>query len=76
MARARVVNIKEPVELYEVDAADAEERRTFFAESQAAPTVLESGDFSHAARAAGTLLAEHAGDGTLLLILRGPPTPW
>src|SRR5262249_59580349 len=32
--RARVVNIKEPVDLYEADLAGSEERRVFFAESQ------------------------------------------
>ena len=69
VVRGRVVNIQEPVDLYEVEAAGAEERRTFFAESQAALAALEVGDFSRAARAAGTLLAEHSGDGTLLLIL-------
>ena len=69
VVRGRVVNIEEPVDLFEVELAGADERRVFFAESQAALEALEGGEFAHAARAAGALLATYAGDGTLLLIL-------
>jgi hypothetical protein len=64
-----VVNIEEPVELYEVDVAGSAERQAFFAESEAALEALEAGDFGTAARMAGALLAEHSGDGPLLLVL-------
>jgi adenylate cyclase len=67
--RARVVNIEQPVDLYEVTAADSEERRRFFARSEEALGALEAGDFVHAVRLAGTLLLEHRGDGPLLLTL-------
>ncbi|MBI1916276.1 MAG: adenylate/guanylate cyclase domain-containing protein [Planctomycetes bacterium] len=69
VVKARVVNIEEPVDLYEVDLAESEERRGFFAESQAALEALESSNFASAARQAGALLAAHSGDGPLLLIL-------
>jgi adenylate cyclase len=69
VVRARVVNIEEPVDLFEVELAGAEERRTFFAESEAALKALESSDFAHAARSAGALLASHPGDGPSLLTL-------
>jgi hypothetical protein len=69
VVRARVVNIAEPVDLYEVERAGSEERRTFFAESQAALEGLERSDFAAAARVAGALLMAHPGDGPLLLTL-------
>jgi adenylate cyclase len=69
LVKARVVNIAEPVDLYEVAPADSEERRHFFAESEAALDSLEAGDFAGAARRAGALLLDHRGDGPLLLTL-------
>jgi len=69
VVRARVVNIEEPVDLYEVERAGSEERRAFFAESEAALEALEHGDFAAAARSAGSLLAAHSGDGVSLLTL-------
>jgi adenylate cyclase len=67
VVKTRVVNIEEPVDLYEVMAANAE-RAKFFAESEAALQLLEAGEFAHAARKAGMLL-DNRSDGPLLLIL-------
>jgi adenylate cyclase len=69
VVRARVVNIAEAVDLYEVEAAGSEVRRRFFAESEAALDALEAGDFALAAHRAGMLLLDHRGDGPVLLIL-------
>ncbi len=69
VVRTRVVNIEEPVDLYEVEAAGPEQRRRFFAESEAALDALESGDFALAGRQAATLLLDQRGDGPLLLTL-------
>jgi adenylate cyclase len=69
VVKARVVNIAEPVDLYEVEAAGVERRRQFFAESEAALEALETGDFALAAHRAGMLLLDHRGDGPLLLTL-------
>jgi adenylate cyclase len=68
VCKARVVNIVEPVELFEVALA-SEERRGFYQESEEAMHALEAGDFAMAARRAGALLLEHPGDGPLLLVL-------
>jgi adenylate cyclase len=69
VVRTRLVNIEEPVDLYEVEAAGSEERRQFFTQSEAALEALESGDFAGAAHKAGALLLQHSGDGPLLLTL-------
>ncbi len=69
VCQARVVNIAEPVALYEMETAAAEDRRAFFAASEAALDALEAGEFALAARQAGALLLEHTGDGPLLLVL-------
>ena len=45
VVQVRVVNIEEPVDLYEVEAAGLETRRQFFAESEAALQELEEGRF-------------------------------
>ena len=67
--KTRVVNIKEPVDLYEVETKSSEERLEFFRASEAALDALEQGEFADAARRAGVLLPDHVGDGPLLLIL-------
>jgi adenylate cyclase len=67
--RTRVVNIREPVDLYEIAPLGDEARGTFFRQSEEALTTLESGDFGRAARLAGALLHEHPGDGPMLLVL-------
>lgn len=69
LVKARVVNIAEPVDLYEVEAAGLERRRQFFAESETALEALEAGDFALAAHRAGSLLLDRRGDGPLLLLL-------
>lgn len=69
ICRARVVNIKEPVNLYEVALHGDEARRTFFRKSEEALDLLEAGEFALAAGRAGELLSEHRGDGPLQLIL-------
>jgi adenylate cyclase len=69
VVKARVVNIDEPVDLYEVEASGSEQRRHLFVESEAALADLEAGEFALAARKAGTLLLDLPGDGPLLLTL-------
>jgi adenylate cyclase len=69
IVNARVVNIEEPIDLYQVEAAGSEQRRHLFAESEAALEELEAGDFALAARKAGTLLLDLVNDGPLLLTL-------
>ena len=68
-SRRGVVNIENPVDLYEVEAAGLATRRQFFAESEAALQELEEGRFAHAASRAGILLLEHPEDGALQLLL-------
>jgi hypothetical protein len=60
------MNITEPVDLYEVDAAG---HAAFFTASEAALDALEAAEFARAARQAGELLHDHPGDGPLLLVL-------
>lgn len=69
ICQTRVVNIEEPVVLFEVEKAGSEARRLFFKEFQDALDAFEGGDFARAARAAGTLLLDHPGDGPLQLLL-------
>jgi adenylate cyclase len=69
VCRARVVNIAEPVGLYEVEAAGSAGREEFFRASESALDALEAGEFALAARRAGALLGDHPGDGPLLLVL-------
>jgi adenylate cyclase len=69
VCRLRVVNIAEPVDLYEVEAAGGEERERFFRASEAALEALEGREFGRAALEAGALLNGHPGDGPLRLTL-------
>jgi adenylate cyclase len=69
ICQTRAVNIHEPVTLYEVERAGSEARRLFFKEFQDALDAFEGSDFARAARAAGTLLLDHPGDGPLQLLL-------
>jgi adenylate cyclase len=68
VVRTRVVNIQEPVDLYEVERSQPE-RAEFFRDSEAALDALEKGDFADAASRTGVLLPVHRGDGPLQLIL-------
>jgi adenylate cyclase len=67
VCRARVVNIAEPVDLYEVEEAEDDGRRDFFRESERALDALEASNFAQAAHDAGKLLDRD--DGPLLLVL-------
>jgi adenylate cyclase len=69
VCRARMVNIDEPVDLFEVAAGGDPARQAFLQESEAALQLLEQGEFSKAAGVAGTLLQQHPGDGPLRLTL-------
>jgi adenylate cyclase len=69
VCRLRVVNIAEPVDLFEVEAAGSKEREQFFRDSEEALQALEEREFSRAAFAAGALLNRHPGDGPLRLTL-------
>lgn len=69
VCKTQVVNIDKPVDLFEIDYADSEQRSRFFTESESILDALEAGDYANAARKAGTLLLDHRGDGPLLLML-------
>ena len=69
VVKTRVVNIQEPVDLYEVERAGRAALAEFYAGSEAALDALEGGDFAEAARHAGALLPAHHGDGPLQLVL-------
>ncbi len=81
VVRARVVNIVEPVDLYEIATAGSAEQAEFFRASEEA-LALEAEEFARAARLAGQLLSDHPGDGPLLLVLSRAahvlisPGPW
>jgi adenylate cyclase len=68
VCQARVVNIGQPVALYEVATADSGDAE-FFQASEAALVALEEQRFPEAARMAGELLGRHPGDGPLQLVL-------
>jgi adenylate cyclase len=69
VVKTRVVNIHEPVDLYEVERAGCSLVAEFYAGSEAALDALEAGNFADAARRAGTLLPAHHDDGPLQLVL-------
>ena len=69
VCQAAVKGIGQPVELFEVADADSRTRAALFEGSEQALAELEVGHNAQAARMAGTLLLEHAGDGPLLMIL-------
>jgi adenylate cyclase len=69
VCRARLVNIQEAADVFEVEAAADEARARFFRDSEAALEALEARDFSQAAGAAGALLNAHPHDGPLRLTL-------
>jgi adenylate cyclase len=68
VCKARLINIPDPIDLFEVIAA-ADERAASFPASQQALDALEGRQFAPAGRQAGSLLERHSGDGPLLLIL-------
>jgi adenylate cyclase len=69
VCRARVVNINEPVEVHEVEAAGDPARAAFFRDSEAALAALEAADFVQATRLAAALLQTHPNDGPVRLTL-------
>ncbi len=66
---ARLVNIPEPVDLYQVEAVGTIDRREFFRDSEQALVRLEEQALVESARAAAPLLRDNPGDKPLLLIL-------
>ena len=64
-----VVNIAEPVELFELHCADAPRRDELFPRYEEALAAFEAGNFSNAARMLGGLLEGVPGDGPSLVLL-------
>jgi hypothetical protein len=60
--QARLVNIPEPVDLYQVEPLGTLDRREFFRDSELALGSFESRSFLEAARAATLLLRANPGD--------------
>lgn len=69
VCQARLVNMPEAVDLYQVELLGTLDRREFFRDSELALTSFETKAFLEAARAAAPLLRANAGDKPLLLIL-------
>jgi len=69
VCQARLVNISEAVDLYQVEPVGALDRREFFRDSELALQSFEARSFLEAARAAPPLLRVNTGDKPLLLIL-------
>ena len=69
ICRARVVNINEPVDLYEVCAGDEPEWQLLRAGYEAALAAFETADFRTAARTVGALAGQFPADGPILLLL-------
>jgi adenylate cyclase len=80
LGRFQVVNIKEPVEVYELAPKDRPGWEVVRAGYESALEQFESGEFPTAARALGNLRMEHADEASLVLLYRvvrcmieGPP---
>jgi adenylate cyclase len=69
LCTVRVVNIVEPVELYELDDAGGDDRRALFTAYDDARSAFDEGRFAVAARALGDLLGRFPNDGPSLLLL-------
>lgn len=67
LCRVRLVNMVEPVDLYEVDCVG--DRQEMFGEYAAALAAFDAGDFSTAAKLLGSLLVTWPGDGPALVLL-------
>ena len=65
----RVINIKDPVELFELAGADRLGWDTLRTGYEAALAAFQEGDFSSAARTIGNLVSQHPGDSPSLLLL-------
>lgn len=69
LCRVRVVNIVEPVDLYELDCGSDPRSRERFEQYEEALAAFDAGNFSTAAQALGNLLAAWPGDGPSLVLL-------
>jgi adenylate cyclase len=69
LCKARVVNIAEPVDLFEVTAAGANEVDPFTEKYETALAAFEQGDCRTAAGLLGALIPEHPQDGPCLVLL-------
>jgi adenylate cyclase len=69
LCTVRVVNIAEPVELFELDCGDAPRRDELFPRFEEALAAFEAGNFSNASRLLGGLLDAFPGDGPSLVLL-------
>ena len=69
LCRVRVVNIVEPVDLYELDCGGEATCRERFARYEEALAAFDAGEFSTAAKVLGNLLATWPGDGPALVLL-------
>jgi adenylate cyclase len=69
LCRVRVVNIVEPVDLYELDCGGQPITRERFAQYEEALAAFDAGSFSSAARTLGNLLGSWPGDGPSLVLL-------
>ena len=69
LCSVQVVNIAEPVELFELDCGDALRRDELFPLYEEALAAFEAGNFSNAARLLGGLLDAFPGDGPGLVLL-------
>jgi adenylate cyclase len=69
LCRVRVVNIVEPVDLFELDCSAEQSIRERFAHYEEALAAFDAGDFSAAAKILGNLLAAWPGDGPSLVLL-------
>ncbi|MFM9058167.1 MAG: adenylate/guanylate cyclase domain-containing protein [Planctomycetaceae bacterium] len=69
LCRVRVVNIVEPVDLYELDCGGEATCGDRFARYEEALAAFDAGEFSSAAKVLGNLLATWPGDGPALVLL-------
>lgn len=69
LCRAQVVNIREPIDLYELAGAADEAWLRLQSQYEAALDAFEAGDFFTATRILGNLLEEHPTDGPTLVLL-------
>jgi adenylate cyclase len=69
LCTVRVVNIAEPVELFELDCGDAPRHDELFPRYDEALAAFEAGNFSNASRLLGGLLDAFPGDGPALVLL-------
>jgi len=69
LCRVRVVNIVEPVDLFELDCGGEPLQRERFAHYEDALAAFDAGEFSTAAKVLGNLLAAWPGDGPSLVLL-------